>query len=620
MKKLHFIGDERFVPGLKLLQEQLAFTLDTAGYEVVCSQGGEGICVDITQGRATVTYQKDTLFFRAFSLAAQYAGGEDRKITVSCQFNRYGSMQNCSNRVLSVDMMKEFIRQSALMGYNYVEVYTETTYEIPGEPYFGHMHGRYSQAELQELVAYGEMFCVELIPSIQTIGHLASLFKSGPYGHLHDIQATILADYEPTYELIEKMLRSLRQCYKTQRINLGMDEAYFMGKGRYHWFVDDSCPDPSMMFIRHLKRVLEIAKKAGFSEPAIWFDNLFEINYKGYIDPPEWLWTDFRQEIVEAFPEVRLIYWNYVVRDVENFKRWVGYVKQLGKNVSFASMVHGYTSLAPENYITAQLVETAKAGCAAMGIDDIMLTWWGHRISPMTLMAGYYHYIENCGESSGYDFNDRCCFLFGYTYDELCQLDLPNKIEANNSSTGMAEGNNPAYYILANDPLLGLLDSHIPQDADTTYARYSEILGKLAKRKTPLNYLFAFEQVLCEALSITCHLSRDIKSAYDKGDKTAVLMLAGEKIPQVIAAQEKLLESYRSYWLRFNKSFGWETYERQLGGNLIRLQSVACTLRDYAQGKLSHIPELEQERLPFNMHKDGRVIGMSNWVGASTID
>ena len=88
-----------------------------------------------------------------------------------------------------------------------------------------------------------------------------------------------------------------------------------MGFGRYHWFIDDSGPDRSLLFIRHLKRVIALAEKYGFTKPAVWFDNLFEINYKGYITPPVWLWRDFSREIRESFPKVRLIFWNYVIRD-----------------------------------------------------------------------------------------------------------------------------------------------------------------------------------------------------------------------------------------------------------------------------------------------------------------
>lgn len=618
MKKIHYIGEAKFLPGMARIEKQLGFTLAEDGYEIACAQAGIGITVEICGKKAKVSYGKDCLFFRAFSLACQYVDGEDRTIQVNNQFRRYGTMQNTSSHVMSVKGVKDLLVQHALMGYDYLELYTEVCYEVPEEPYFGYMKGRFTQAELKELAQFGDMMFVELVPCIQTLGHMADLFKWGPYGEVFDIHNTLLVDYERTYELIERMLRSLKECYTTTRINLGMDEAYFMGKGRYHWFVDDSLPDPSMMYIRHLKRVLGIAKKVGFTDLAIWYDNLFEINYKGYINPPEWLWKDFKKEIVDNFPEVRLIFWNYVIQDVDDFCRFVGYIRQLSPVVSFASMVHGYTSFAPENDITASLVETAKAGCKACGIDDLMITWWGGKSSSLAQLGGYYHYIENCGENTGYDFNEHCKFLFGYTYDELCALDLPNKIEESTGSTGMAEGNNPCFYILAEDPLLGIMSHHIPENACATYANHAKVLSELAQRDSMFSYIFKFEQVLCDTLASKADLSHVVKKAYDAGDKAALRKIATERIPVIQEKMEAFRNAYYEYWLTYNRHIGWDRYENMIGGHIYRLGKVAQLLTAYADGKVEKIEELEQTRLPVNPRKVGRVIGNGSWYGIST--
>ncbi len=618
MKKIHFIGNEKFLPGMAEIQNQLGFVLDENGYEIDCACEGDGITVVISDRKAKVSYGKDCQFFRAFSLAVEHVDGEDRTIRVKPQFRRYGTMQNTSSHVMRVKGVKDLLIQHALMGYDYLELYTEICYEIPEEPYFGYMKGRFSQAELRELAQFGDKMFVELVPCIQTLGHMADLFKWGEYYECSDIAGTLLVDYDRTYELIERMLRSLKACYTSTRINLGMDEAYFMGKGRYHWFVDDTLPDPSMMYIRHLKRVLEIAKKVGFTDLAIWYDNLFEINYKGYINPPLWLWKDFKKEITENFPEVRLIFWNYVIQDADEFCRIVSYIRQLSPHVSFASMVHGYTSFAPENDITASLVETAKAGCKACGIDDLMITWWGGKSSSLAQLGGYYHYIENCGECSGYDFNEHAKFLFGYTYDELCVLDIPNKIEESTGATGMAEGNNPCFYILAEDPLLGIMDSHIPENAAETYAGHAAKLGQLAKRDSMFSYIFKFEEVLCDTLAHKADLPKLIKKAYDAGDKEALRKLAAEKIPVVMEKMDAFRNAYYAYWKTYNRHMGWEKYENMLGGHIYRLKHVAELLIDYVDGKIDAIEELEQTRLPVNKAKAGRVIGNGSWYGIST--
>lgn len=616
---IRYRGDESFLSGLEALQQRLHFFLAHTGKTVEAVLSKERIITvtNVPQGVRFTYYDKPS-FFRAFSLALQkIAEGGKGEVTVKPQMQELGAMLNCSETVLNVSAVKEFIGNQALMGYTYIQLYTETTYEIPSEPYFGYQKGRFTQEELKEIVAYAALFGIEVVPCIQTLAHLSNLFKWGEYGEVHDIFDTLLVDEPKTYELIEKMFESLAQCFSTDKINLGMDEAYFMGCGRYNWFIDESKPDVSLLFLRHLKKVLELANKYGFTRPAIWFDNLFGINYKGYIDPPTWLWKDFKEEITEAFPQVRLIYWNYVIRDVSEFERFVGYVRQLSPNVSFASMAHGYTSFAPENYITEQLVFTASEGCKRCDISDLMITWWGAKLSPSALLPAYYNYAEKLGESTGIDFEGRCKFLFGYTYTEFKKLDIPNVLGEQTTKLKAAEGNNLPFYALANDPLLGTLDRHIPDGSEGEYALKAEVLSALSRKNSPYRDIFAFEAELCKTLSVRAELGKKIKSAYDGGDKQTLSELA-ESIPSIVRSVKRLHGAYKKYYLSFAKVQGSERWDVYFGGAILRLGEVKKILSAYLSGKLTIIPELEGERLPIFKEKDGQIISFRDWMSAAT--
>ncbi len=69
-------------------------------------------------------------------------------------FQTNGAMVDMSrNAVMNVSTVKHMLRAMALMGMNTYMLYTEDTYEVEGEPYFGYMRGRYSVAEMKELKA-----------------------------------------------------------------------------------------------------------------------------------------------------------------------------------------------------------------------------------------------------------------------------------------------------------------------------------------------------------------------------------------------------------------------------------------------------------------------------------
>ena len=58
-------------------------------------------------------------------------------------FDSLGVMLDCSrNAVMTVDELKRYITVLNKMGYNQFQLYTENTYEIEGEPYFGYHRGR----------------------------------------------------------------------------------------------------------------------------------------------------------------------------------------------------------------------------------------------------------------------------------------------------------------------------------------------------------------------------------------------------------------------------------------------------------------------------------------------
>ena len=79
-------------------------------------------------------------------------------------------MLDCSrNSVLSIEGLKRFIVNLEKMGYNLLQLYTEDTYEIPEEPLFGYLRGRYSQKEIREIDAFAKEHGIELQPCIQTL-------------------------------------------------------------------------------------------------------------------------------------------------------------------------------------------------------------------------------------------------------------------------------------------------------------------------------------------------------------------------------------------------------------------------------------------------------------------
>ena len=64
----------------------------------------------------------------------------------------FGVMLDMSrNGVMRVSEVKRYVDYISAFGYNSLQLYTEDTYEMEGEPFFGYLRGRYTREELKEM-------------------------------------------------------------------------------------------------------------------------------------------------------------------------------------------------------------------------------------------------------------------------------------------------------------------------------------------------------------------------------------------------------------------------------------------------------------------------------------
>ena len=137
------------------------------------------------------------------------------------------------NAVLRPEAARKLIRLCALMGYSFVGLYMEDTIDIPGEPYFGYQRGAMTPEELKDLDQYAAGLGLELRPYLQTLAHLNQIMRYQRYDEIRDTEDILLAGDERTYRLLDKLLKTVSECFTTRKVNIGMDEAALVGAGKY---------------------------------------------------------------------------------------------------------------------------------------------------------------------------------------------------------------------------------------------------------------------------------------------------------------------------------------------------------------------------------------------------
>lgn len=59
------------------------------------------------------------------------------------------------------------------------------------------------------------------------------ILNSFPFLVMADTDRALMVDNEDTYKFIENMIKTCRECFSTDKIHIGMDEAHGLGRGKF---------------------------------------------------------------------------------------------------------------------------------------------------------------------------------------------------------------------------------------------------------------------------------------------------------------------------------------------------------------------------------------------------
>ncbi len=527
-----------------------------------------------------------------------------RSLKMAKKYDSLGVMIDLSrNGVMTLPSLKAFLTTISKMGYNTVFLYMEDTYEVEGEPYFGYMRARYSIEEMKEIDEFCTSIGMEAIPCIQTLAHMKTFFKWAQVPV--DCNDILLVDDERTYQLISNMFKTLKKCFKTNRIHIGMDEAHMLGKGRY---CDIHGYKPTGEIIKeHLAKVCEIAKEYDYTL-LLWSDMFFRSwndgRYYG-VDA-----TTVPADVVEAVPEnVAPVYWDYYSRTADRYDTMIKLHKQFKGETWFAGGAWCWVGFAPLNQFSIKTMREGLAACRQNKVKNIFMTMWGddgmecsHFSQLPALM-----YIAECAKGNTDEEKIKAKFkrIVGVDYDDFMKTDLPNYV----TDTPAADYSAPSKTMLYSDPFLGFFDYTVTDGVGQIYTKHAESLSAVAKKTRKYGYVFNTLAALCRIMEIKYELGTKTRAAYKAGDKAALSALIAD-YTEVEKRVRAFHTAFEKQWHIDNKPCGFEVHDARLGGLAQRIASCKKRLQAYVNGDLDRIEELEAEILPltFTNRKKGEPV------------
>lgn len=524
---------------------------------------------------------------------------EDFCIQEQPAFEQNGFMLDCSrNSVASVETVKSLIRILAKLGMNQLLLYTEDTYQVPGLPYFGAYRGGYSQEELRELDRYAQLFGVELVPCIQTLAHLHNALKWPMGAELKDSADILKVGSEKVYAFIETLLDSLKTCFTTRQIHIGMDEAVSLGLGNY--LKENGYKKSALLVKEHSLRVLEICRKLGW-EPMMWSDMYITSNTGStYYDIDENTNTSHWEK---PDPDLGLVYWDYYNADKRLSRNMLRVHKELSSKVIFAGGIWNWNGIAPNYGKAIRCTAAALEACREQQISHVFATGWldnGAETPIDAIYPGLAAFAQLCFREQLDQKELEQLFedCIGGRYEDFYQLDAFDSL-----FTGIGENqsaDNPSKYLLYQDPLLGIFDYHIQGvDTHTYYSRLAAQIGPCRETSAKYADFFAFYETLALVLADKADLGIRIKAAYDSKDLSTLRGISDTVIPRIAENLWNLRLLREKLWMKDSKPFGYELLDIKLGGVSARLESCRRRLNAWLEQRVSCLEELEQERLPY---------------------
>ncbi len=568
---------------------------DSEGVKVSLVKGDKA-SIEIKPDEINISYVRKNEAFYGLKLMAVNDRKKNFKKDITCAFEHFGVMMDCSrNAVPSVEFLKGYILSLALMGYNELQLYTEDTYEVEGEPLFGYMRGRYSIKELREIVDYAAQFDIEVVPCIQTLAHVNQLLRWDKYNEVRDIDDILLVGEEKTYELIDKMFASLAKAFTSRRVHIGMDEAHNVGRGKY--LDRNGYEKATAIMVKHLNRVVEIAEKYGF-KPMMWSDMFFRPLNGGryYIGENT---AHVPSEVAAGVPKnLELVFWDYYQDNKNAYDIMFDRHAEFNNKTVFAGGAWKWTGFAPKNRISCSRTELAFTSAKEHGITDAFLTMWGDDGAECPWNSVLPALSYSADLAYGDKEHDECfVVLTGMGFDDFCALDLPDTVKKGALSKTL----------LFNDCFTGLLDTSIENDDKNKFKDAAAKLKKIAKNSNSYAYLFDCSAKLCEVLATKVTLGKQTREIYVKmknGDESTVLAckkdlkkLIAKSYKPLIRQLETFYEAFKNQWYRENKPFGFEVQDIRIGGLIHRVKHCMNDLNDFLKGKVASLPELEEYQL-----------------------
>ena len=554
----------------------------------------DGVEVKYDGKNAVIGCSSKVQFARGVLLLAKNYKNGPFKITQTPKFDLFGvSVDVSRNGVYTVDTLKKWIVNLAALGFTHLSLYMEDVFELEGYPHFGYMRGRYTKDELKEVDKFAQKFGIEIIPTFQSLGHMGQYLHWSEAAPIRDTAQCFLVDEPKTYELLEKIISFMRECFpKSKQINICADEANDLGTGA---FLSKNGHEPKQSILkRHVNKVYDICKKYDFT-PLMYSDMFFRsVSKRGWYYDRDVKLTEETGKMIPA--DMGVCYWDYYHTDKETYDYFIEEHQNLKHPLILLGAIWTWEGLVEDSVQTYNASIPFLRSAMEHGEKNFMVSFWGDRGNE----TNYFHSIPSLAIFSEF------CYRGGNCTDKeisemsefLTKIPFERKLEISKIHSNLHEDQCFSVKNIYGDIFYNLVN--VPYDYDKTLLdvltaqnKAKEYMEQNDKNRDYYELCYFVAKLTAQKIQ----LIRSVRPAYKNDDREYLKTAAEVKIPEFINDCQTFMNVFKKDWLKYKKSTGIEVVLLRLAAAKEQAILRKEQLDAYLKGETKQIIELEEELL-----------------------
>ena len=208
--------------------------------ETLAELGPEGYTLEVTPQQIVVAANTEAGLFYGVQTLRQLLRTQGRRIPALTirdwpALAHRGVMLDISRgKVPTLQTLFALVDGLAEYKYNHLQLYTEHTFSFPSHPAISAGADPLTADDILALDRYCRERHIELVPNLQSYGHLRRMLSLPQYAHLDEVgwQWSLTPAREETYRLLDELYAEFLPAFSSRWFNVNCDETWDLGTGQ----------------------------------------------------------------------------------------------------------------------------------------------------------------------------------------------------------------------------------------------------------------------------------------------------------------------------------------------------------------------------------------------------